>query len=59
MYTWVDEKTIQRLFQEICRGHFGGVSDYLGVPLEVFWNEFVEKTQKEKAKKGSQTDYLK
>ena len=35
-YTWVDEQTIQRLFQKNCRDDFGGVSDYLGMTLEVF-----------------------
>ena len=38
-YTLLDEWSIQRVFQGIFKGNIGGVRDYLGIILEVFYND--------------------
>ena len=47
----VSVQSMQRLFQEMCRDHLGGLSDCLGVTLEAFWEEIWRKQRGEKPKR--------
>ena len=58
-YTWVDEQTIQRLFQEIWGGYLGGIRDDVGVFGRHFGKETWRKIRGQNAHRNRKRDYSK